>query len=125
MRLRPRSPFVLSIAATASLAGCGSSSPEPESTPPTHTMNPPMPDPEPPPPTPEPTGRENPPVVVTCPPEAPAVGEGCAAGLVCHYGSTDPCDAGWVELRCVDGTFAPAARPTCNPPPPPAATSKP
>jgi len=66
-----------------------------------------------------------PPMVSACPPNGPPeIGQGCEADLVCHYGSTDPCDSGWIELRCVAGMFEVSPRPTCNPPPPPATTSK-
>ncbi len=125
MLRRPRSAFVLTVAASASLAACGSSSPEPE---PVHTVNPPevevtsdpVPEPIPPP-------RNPPPPLSECPPNGPPeVGQGCVGDLVCHYGSTDPCDADYVELRCVERAFQVSPRPTCNPPAPmpPAATSK-
>jgi hypothetical protein len=96
-------------------------------------MNPPAVDETPPatigtspddPPAPLPPGNP-PPMVSACPPNGPPeVGQPCEGDLRCHYGSTDPCNGDWTELRCVEGAFQESPLPSCNPPPPPAATSK-
>jgi hypothetical protein len=55
----------------------------------------------------------------SCPEAAPGVGDACAEGLECHYGSQNICDADYQDFRCVNGAFDLLPRPSCNPPMPP------